>query len=116
VYNNFVWFIHPVLNGGQVTESRICWRGLHYDRAWMIINAASQCISQKRLHRMCVIVPKIDELNQRMILTSSGFPDLPLPLEPTLEDTTRASICTSRVCADRFVGFCLNVPPAICAV
>ncbi|XP_004380979.1 molybdenum cofactor sulfurase [Trichechus manatus latirostris] len=82
----------------EVTRWPIGNQGLLYDRSWMVVNHNGICLSQKQEPRLCLIQPFIDLQQRIMVLKAKGMEPIEVPLE---ENSERAQICQSKVCADR---------------
>lgn len=66
-------FIYPVKScaGIELTESPLCEFGLDLDRAWMVVDANGDFVSQRELPRMALIKPQL-KMNE-MILRAPGM-------------------------------------------
>lgn len=85
-------YFYPVksLAGIQVQNWPVDKNGLMHDRKWMLIDDQQQFLSQRRLPRMALIKPRIEE--DRLILSAPGQRDLSIPLYPDKGDNIEVSI------------------------
>ncbi|XP_059102460.1 molybdenum cofactor sulfurase isoform X3 [Peromyscus eremicus] len=93
-------YLYPIKSCAafEVTKWPVGSKGLLYDRSWMIVNHNGVCLSQKQEPRLCLIQPFIDLQQRIMVIKAKGMDPIEVPLE---ENSERAQICQSRVCADR---------------
>ncbi|XP_052597641.1 molybdenum cofactor sulfurase isoform X2 [Peromyscus californicus insignis] len=93
-------YLYPIKSCAafEVTKWPVGSKGLLYDRSWMIVNHNGVCLSQKQEPRLCLIQPFIDLQRRIMVIKAKGMDPIEVPLE---ENSERAQICQSRVCADR---------------
>ena len=66
-------FIYPVKScaGMALTESTLCEFGLDLDRAWMVVDAHGEFVSQRELPRMALVTPKLK--SNELILRAPGM-------------------------------------------
>lgn len=66
--------VYPVKSCGgvQVSAWELGGTGLSLDRHWMVVSAAGATLTQKRLPRMALILPRLDLQNREMVLTCEG--------------------------------------------
>lgn len=85
-------YFYPVksLAGIQVQSWPVNKNGLMYDRKWMLIDDQQQFLSQRRLPKMALIKPRIEE--DRLLLSAPGQRDLSIPLHPDKGDNIEVSI------------------------
>ncbi|KAL6081937.1 hypothetical protein STEG23_002191, partial [Scotinomys teguina] len=93
-------YLYPIKSCAafEVTKWPVGSKGLLYDRSWMIVNHNGVCLSQKQEPRLCLIQPFIDLQQRIMVIKAKGMDPIEMPLE---ENSERAQIRQSRVCADR---------------
>ncbi|MBZ3890335.1 Molybdenum cofactor sulfurase [Sciurus carolinensis] len=93
-------YLYPIKSCAafEVTKWPLSKQGLLYDRSWMVVNHNGVCLSQKQEPRLCLIQPFIDLQQRIMVIKAQGMEPIEVPLE---EDSERAQICQSKVCADR---------------
>nr|XP_010945508.1 molybdenum cofactor sulfurase isoform X2 [Camelus bactrianus] len=93
-------YIYPIKSCAafEVTRWPLGNQGLLYDRSWMVVNHNGICLSQKQEPRLCLIQPFIDLQRRIMVIQARGMEPIEVPLE---ENSERAQICQSKVCADR---------------
>lgn len=110
-------YIYPVksLAGIQVSQWPVDKTGLRYDRKWMLVDEHRQFLSQRRLPRMALIKPRIEE--DRLILSAPGQDDITLPLHSVEGDDLDVEIwddhCTAKTTnsqADDWFSLFLNSP------
>lgn len=84
--------LYPVKSLAGISVSRwpVTKTGLQYDRKWMLVDAAGQFLSQRRLPRMALI--KTAFANSRLILSAPGMENLSLPLTPSGGDIINSTI------------------------
>lgn len=85
-------YIYPVksLAGIQVPTWNVDNNGLRFDRKWMLVDAQSQFLSQRRLPKMALIQPRIEQ--DSLILSAPGQQELQLPLYPSGGDQIKVDI------------------------
>ena len=76
-------WIYPIKScaGIAMTRARLLPTGLEWDRAWMVVDAKGQFLTQRRAARMALIVPQIDEAAGLLRITAPGMPALSVSLE-----------------------------------
>lgn len=76
-------FIHPVKSCAalDVPEARLTATGLEWDRAWMVVDAQGEFLSQRALPRMALIRPQLGAT--ALTLMAPGVPALNVPLQAT---------------------------------
>uniref|UniRef100_A0A8C3WWB0 Molybdenum cofactor sulfurase n=1 Tax=Catagonus wagneri TaxID=51154 RepID=A0A8C3WWB0_9CETA len=97
-------FVYPIKSCAafEVTRWPLGNQGLLYDRSWMVVNHNGICLSQKQEPRLCLIQPVIDLQRRVMVIRAPGMEPIEVPLE---ENSKRAQICQSKVCADRVTTY-----------
>jgi uncharacterized protein YcbX len=95
--------IYPVksLAGIHVSHWPVEKTGLKYDRKWMLVDAAGQFLSQRKLPRMTLVNTALTD--HELVLSATGMADLVIPLE-TLTD----EIITSTVWHDQCQAQCVS--------
>jgi len=85
-------YFYPVksLAGIQVKSWPVDKNGLMHDRKWMLIDDQQQFLSQRRLPKMALIKPRIED--DRLVLSAPGQRDLSLPLHPNKGDNIDVAI------------------------
>ena len=98
--------VHPVKScaGTTPTEALLVETGFDLDRAWMVVDAAGEFVTQRELPRMALIVPTLK--TEEMILRAPGMLALHVAL-----DRVEAP-CTVRVWNDTVAAFDMG---ALCA-
>ncbi|XP_057556665.1 molybdenum cofactor sulfurase isoform X2 [Hippopotamus amphibius kiboko] len=93
-------YLYPIKSCAafEVTRWPVGNQGLLYDRSWMVVNHNGICMSQKQEPRLCLVQPFIDLQQRIMVIKAQGMEPIEVPLE---ENSERAQICQSKVCADR---------------
>lgn len=100
--------VFPVKSCGGVRVS--AWglggAGLALDRQWMVVTGAGATLTQKRLPRMALILPRLDLQRGEMVLACEGeSEELLIPLDPPeTQDSSGAALCGGRVCGVRVRG------------
>jgi len=66
-------FVYPVKScaGVEVSEVLLTETGLEFDRAWMVVNAAGEFVTQRELPRMALVQPQLKHLE--MVLRAPGM-------------------------------------------
>ncbi|MBQ0132066.1 MAG: MOSC N-terminal beta barrel domain-containing protein [Comamonas sp.] len=67
--------------GIALQQSRLLATGLEWDRAWMVVDAHGQFITQRSAPHMALIQPSIDAAQGMLHICYPQAPDLSLPLE-----------------------------------
>ena len=98
--------VHPVKSCAGTTppEALLIETGFDLDRAWMVVDAAGEFVTQRELPRMALIVPTLK--TEEMILRAPGMLALHVAL-----DRVEAP-CTARVWNDTVAAFDMG---ALCA-
>lgn len=80
-------YVYPIKScaGLSVSSWEVVPKGLRYDRQWMLIDAESRFLSQRKLPRMALIKPEIGA--DLLTVTAPGMPPLVLPLELSQGET-----------------------------
>lgn len=88
--------IYPIKSAGgfAVQEWDVDSFGLRYDRRWMLVNQRGQFITQRTHPRLALVHPSID--GDILRVTTSGMPELELPLHPKLSVTTTVVVWRDR--------------------
>ena len=75
-------WIFPVKScaGIAVRESRLLPTGLEWDRAWMVVDAQGQFVTQRDVPHMVLVQPQIDAQAGLLRLSYPGLPALNVPL------------------------------------
>ena len=84
-------YIHPIKSCGAVAvaDSLLVETGLEFDRAWMVVDARGEMLTQRELPRMALIQP--DLRSAELVLRAPGMLALHLRLD-TVEAATRVQI------------------------
>jgi uncharacterized protein YcbX len=95
--------IYPVKSLRQVPvqTSTIDLCGLQHDRRWMVVDANGRMLTQRKISRMCLIQPALDE--QSLSLQAPDMQDLQVSREPgelECNVTVWKDSCTARDCGD----------------
>ena len=90
--------VHPVKScaGIALGESLVIETGLEFDRAWMVVDARSDCITQRQLPRMALVRPQLKSLE--MVLRAPGMLALHIALD-TVEKPVRVTVWDDEVAA-----------------
>ncbi|MBC7731009.1 MAG: MOSC N-terminal beta barrel domain-containing protein, partial [Bacteriovorax sp.] len=90
--------VHPVKScaGIALGESLLIETGLEFDRAWMVVNAQGDCITQRQLPRMALVRPQLKSLE--MVLRAPGMLALHVALD-TVEKPVRVTVWDDEVAA-----------------
>ncbi len=105
-------FIYPVKScaGIELTESPLCEFGLDLDRAWMVVDAHGNFVSQREQPRMALIKPQL-KMNE-MILRAPGMLALHVnidaveaPAQVTVWDDTVSAYDMGNIAAQWFTDF-----------
>ena len=75
-------YVYPVKScaGVALNAAELSPTGLALDRAWMVVDAQSQFLTQRQWPRMALVRPQIGA--DGLMLNAPGMPPLRLPLEP----------------------------------
>ena len=91
-------WVYPIKScaGVQLNESLLIETGLEFDRAWMVVDAHGQFLTQRELPRMVLVQPtlKVSE----MVLRAPGMLALHVALD-TVEKATRVQVWDDSVAA-----------------
>ncbi|HEY0826023.1 MAG TPA: MOSC N-terminal beta barrel domain-containing protein [Ramlibacter sp.] len=89
-------FVYPVKScaGVEVREALLTETGLDLDRAWMVVDAAGEFVSQRELPRMALVRPQI-RLNE-VVLRAPGMLALHLAVD-TVEEAVRVRVWDDEV-------------------
>lgn len=89
-------FVYPVksCSGVEVTEAVLTPTGLDLDRAWMVVDAQGQFLSQRELPRMALI--KVQLKQQEVVLRAPGMLALHLAID-AVEEPTRVRVWKDEV-------------------
>ena len=105
-------FIYPVKScaGIALTESPLCEFGLDLDRAWMVVDAAGEFVSQREQPRMALIKPQIrmNELILRapgMLALHVNIDAVELPVQVRVWDDMVSAYDMGNVAAQWFTDF-----------
>lgn len=92
-------FIYPVKScaGIERQEALLLDTGLEWDRRWMVVDAAGECVTQRTLPRMALIHPRLER--DALLLHAPGMPTLPVPLE-SIAPTIAVRVWDDRLGAD----------------
>ncbi len=84
-------YVHPIKSCGgiAVDNSLLIETGLEFDRAWMVVDAGGQMLTQRQLPRMALIQPTLRSSD--MVLRAPGMLALHIRLD-TVEKPTRAKV------------------------
>ncbi len=105
-------FIYPVKScaGIELTESPLCEFGLDLDRAWMVVDANGDFVTQRELPRMALIKPqlKMNELILRapgMLALHVNIDAVEAPAQVTVWNDTVSAYDMGSVAAQWFTDF-----------
>jgi uncharacterized protein YcbX len=95
--------IYPVKSMRQIVvqNSAIDMCGLKHDRRWMVVDVNGRMLTQRKISRMCLIQPTLNE--QVLSLHVPGMPDLQVNTEagkPECKVTVWKDNCSARDCGD----------------
>lgn len=78
-------FVYPVKScaGVEVEEAILTETGLEFDRAWMVVDAANEFVTQRQLPRMALIRPQLKHFD--MVLRAPGMLALHVALDAVEE-------------------------------
>jgi uncharacterized protein len=84
-------WVYPVKScaGVQVDEAILTETGLEFDRAWMVVDAQGEFVTQRELPRMCLIQPTLK--HYEMVLRAPGMLALHIALDK-VEQPCRARV------------------------
>ncbi len=91
-------WVYPVKScaGVNLTDCVLLETGLELDRAWMVVDAQGQFVSQRELPRMALVQPALK--STEMVLRAPGMLALHVALD-TVEKATRAQVWDDTVAA-----------------
>jgi uncharacterized protein YcbX len=91
-------YLHPIKScaGIAVDEALLIETGLEHDRAWMVVDAAGEFVTQRQLPRMALIQPTLRTSD--VVLRAPGMLALHLRLD-TVEAPCRVKVWNDRVAA-----------------
>ncbi len=91
-------FIYPVKSCGgiELREAELTETGLDLDRAWMVVDAQGECVTQRELPRMALIQPQLKF--SEVILRAPGMLALHLAVA-TVEEPVRVKLWGEEVAA-----------------
>ena len=91
-------FIYPVKScaGIELTESPLCEFGLDLDRAWMVVDANGDFVTQREQPRMALITPKLK--TNELILRAPGMLALHVNID-AVEQPTQVTVWNDTVSA-----------------
>jgi uncharacterized protein len=95
--------VYPIKSarGIELDQAELDDFGLHYDRRWMVVDAAGDFISQRSHPRMALVVPSLDD--RKLRVDAPGMSTLELPIDPIPSVTTDVTIWDDR-CAATWQG------------
>jgi uncharacterized protein len=84
-------WVYPIKScaGVQVQEAYLAETGLEFDRAWMVVDAQGEFVTQRELPRMCLIQPTLK--HYEMVLRAPGMLALHINLD-AVEQACRATV------------------------
>ncbi len=84
-------WVYPIKScaGVQVQEAYLAATGLEFDRAWMVVDAQGEFVTQRELPRMCLIQPTLK--HYEMVLRAPGMLALHINLD-AVEQACRATV------------------------
>ena len=97
ILSQIVFYPVKSLAGIQVSYWPVDKNGLLYDRKWMLVDNKRQFLSQRRLPKMALIQPRIEQT--QLIIAAPGMPDLSLDLLPDGGDDIEVDIWRDRCLA-----------------
>jgi len=91
-------YVHPVKScaGIALPEALVIETGLEFDRAWMVVDARGQFVSQRELPRMALIRPTLKQHD--MVLRAPGMLALHVALD-AVEQPVRVTVWDDEVAA-----------------
>ncbi|GLE10392.1 hypothetical protein PINS_up022493, partial [Pythium insidiosum] len=76
--------VYPIKScrGIRLEKAKITERGISNDRTWMFTDEAGTFITQRRYHKMALIDPLLDDMENPTSITlrAEGMPDLVVPI------------------------------------
>jgi hypothetical protein len=93
-------FVYPVKScaGIELQEAVLTETGLDLDRAWMVVDAAGEFVSQREQPRLALVVPQFRHGGGELVLRAPGMLALHLPLDG-VEAAARVRIWDDAVAA-----------------
>ncbi|HEU4460763.1 MAG TPA: MOSC N-terminal beta barrel domain-containing protein [Methylibium sp.] len=90
--------VHPIKScaGVSVDEALLVETGLEFDRAWMLVDADGEFVSQRELPRMALVTPTLRHAD--LLLRAPGMLALHLALD-AVEEPTRVRVWNDEVAA-----------------
>ena len=90
--------VYPIKSCGGIalTEALLIETGIEFDRAWMVVDAAGLCVTQRDLPRMALIQPTLR--HSEMVLRAPGMLALHVALD-RVEAPVRATVWNDEVAA-----------------
>ncbi len=84
-------WVYPIKScaGVQVQEAYLAETGLEFDRAWMVVDADGEFVTQRELPRMCLIQPTLK--HYEMVVRAPGMLALHIHLD-AVEEACRATV------------------------
>lgn len=91
-------FVYPVKScaGVELDEALLIETGLEFDRAWMVVDAAGEFVTQRELPRMALIRPQLKQ--SEMVLRAPGMLALHIAFD-RVEQPTRVKVWQDEVAA-----------------
>lgn len=91
-------FVYPVKScaGVELPEALLTETGLEFDRAWMVVDAAGEFVTQRELPRMALIQPQMKHME--MVLRAPGMLALHIAFD-RVEQPVRATVWKDEVAA-----------------
>jgi uncharacterized protein len=88
--------VHPVKScaGVALDEALVVETGLEFDRAWMVVDAHGDMLTQRELPRLALVRPTLR--HHEMVLRAPGMLPLHVALD-TVETATRVRVCDDEV-------------------
>ena len=81
--------------GVPLSEATLTTHGLAHDRAWMVVDAEGDMLTQRELPRMALIAPSFDGPHLR--LQAPGMADLLVPMQPPTGPTVAVRVWNDAV-------------------
>ena len=90
--------VYPIKSCGGIalTEALLIETGIEFDRAWMVVDPAGLCVTQRELPRMALIQPTLK--HSEMVLRAPGMLALHVALD-RVEAPVRATVWSDEVAA-----------------
>jgi len=95
-------YVYPIKSCGrfETREWEITSHGLLYDREWVLVDPNGGYLNQKKLPKLCLIRPTIDEENNSLNIDAPNMPTISVSLTSFPEEEVDL-----RVCGDSCVGY-----------